>query len=111
MPGIPVRLVLSISRILSESDGIPHVMLLVWLQTHWLEVILTTVIPVKKSLLYLIFTAFSFVQKTHDRIAANSTNYSHVSPVRKTHHWFTVKHFICFQDSPTGVQIHTNWLC
>ena len=45
--------------ILSDSEGISHVKLLFWLQTLWLEVVLTTVIPCLEVYLLLTFTGFN----------------------------------------------------
>ena len=59
MSGIPARLVLSISGILSDSEGISNILLFFWLQTPWLEVVLTTVIPCLEVSLLLIFTGSS----------------------------------------------------
>ena len=44
------------------------------------------------------------VQNSLVRIVANTTRYSHVTPVRKRLHWLPIKH--CgFQDGCIGVQV------
>ena len=45
MSGIPIRRVLLISGILSDSNGISHVKLLFWLQQPCFEDILSTGVP------------------------------------------------------------------
>ena len=62
MSRISVRLALFISGILSDSEGISHVMMLFWQQTLWLEVVLTTVIPCLEVSLLLIFTGSSVLE-------------------------------------------------
>ena len=53
---IPVRHVLFISEILSDSEGVSCLMLLFWLQTFRLQVVLTTVIPCLEVPLFSIYT-------------------------------------------------------
>ena len=91
-----VRLVLLKLGISSISDGISHVILLLWLQVLWLVVDTITVIPCLGVSLFLIFTSHSVSRKVLLELFPNTTNYSHFNPVRKTLHWLPTQHLSLF---------------
>ena len=102
MLGISVRLVLFISWILNDSEGILRAKLLFRLQIPWLEVILTTVI------LLLVFAGSKCVQNSLARIVANTNKCSHITPVKKSlNSLVAYQASLCFQDGPIGVQVYT----
>ena len=99
MSGIPVRLVLFITGNCSNSEGILHVKLLFWLQKAWFEVVLTTVIPCLEVSLLLIFTGSNVFTTAPPRIVANTTKYSHITPMRLSLHWSPIMHRSVFKTA------------
>ena len=71
--------------------------LLYWLETPWLEAVLTTVIPCLEVSLLLIFAGSSGDQNFLAGIVANTTKYPHITPVRKSFHWLPIKHCSVFK--------------
>ena len=70
--------------------------LLLWLQMLWLEVDLTTIILVL-SLAALDLCKLQCIQNSLARIITNTTKYSHITPVRKTRHWWPIEHRSIFK--------------
>ena len=56
---------------------------------------MTTLIPLEVSALDL--HRLQCVQDSHARIVANTTKYSHITPVRKSLHWLPIKHRSVFK--------------
>ena len=78
--------ILLTSGILSISEIIRHVMLLLWLQMLSLVVDMTTVILCLESLSALDLRKLQCVQNSLARIVTNTTKHSHITPARKTLH-------------------------
>ena len=94
MSKIYVSPVLLKSGILSVSEVTSHIMLLLWLQILWLGVDLTTVIPCLGVSQLLIFVSCNVF-----KIVTNTTQYSHITPVRKILHWLPIEHCSIFKTA------------
>ena len=109
MSEIPVRLVLYISGIISDSEGHTHMMLLFRLQMLWFEVALATVISCLEVSLLLIFTGYS-VSKTVLLQLLSISESTQISLLLETLFIHCVSSTLYFQDSLIGVQVPTKWL-
>ena len=92
------RLVLLMSRILSDSEDIWHMKLPLWLPMLWSEVVLITV-TLCSEVSALDLRKLQCVQNSLARIVANTTKYSHITPVRKALHWLPIKYRSIFKTA------------
>ena len=97
MPRITVRFVLFISGILSDSDGIPGVLLLFLDADPLVGSRLDYCNSLFRSFSALDLRKLQCVQSSLVKIVASTTNYSHITPVRKTPHWLPIKHRCVFK--------------
>ena len=104
--------VLFISGILSDLEGISHMMLLFWpfLQTPWLEVVMTTVITCLESSLLLIFAGSNVSRIVLLELLPIPPS-THIPLLLERLFIVVYQAPFCFQDDPIGVQVPKKWLC
>ena len=105
MSGILVKL-LFISGILSNSEAISHDTAPVAA-----NVLVGSHLDYCNSLFRSVSTFdlhwLQCVQNTLARIVANTSKYSHITPVKKESSLVAYQALLCFQDGPVGVQVST----